>query len=73
FKIPKIIYDLTFILSPHVFLLGILFKAPIFKSPSINYPIKLYNLKVLKGLNKQLLPLQDEINCEFIFYKAVRE
>ncbi|KAH6721988.1 hypothetical protein BKA61DRAFT_666735 [Leptodontidium sp. MPI-SDFR-AT-0119] len=70
FKIPEIIYDLTLVLSPHVFLLGLLFKARAFKSPSINCLERLYSLKVLKGLNKQLLPLRDEINDEFIFYKA---
>ncbi|KAH9205594.1 hypothetical protein DL95DRAFT_317329, partial [Leptodontidium sp. 2 PMI_412] len=73
FKIPEIIYDLTLILSLHVFLLGILFKARVFKSLSINYLEKLYSFKVLKGLNKQPLPLRDEINNEFIFYKAVRK
>ena len=60
-------------LSPHVFLLGMLFKARAFKSPSIDCPERLYSLKVLKGLNEQLLPLQDNMNNEFIFYKAIRE
>ena len=60
-------------LSPHVFLLGMLFKARAFKSPSIDCPEKLYSLKVLEGLNEQPLPLRDEINDEFIFYKAIRK
>ncbi|PVH70641.1 hypothetical protein DL98DRAFT_436620, partial [Cadophora sp. DSE1049] len=57
FKIPKIIYNLTLILSPYVFLFSILFKTRVFKFPSINYSKKLYNLKVFKRLNKQLLLL----------------
>ncbi|CZR66010.1 uncharacterized protein PAC_15910 [Phialocephala subalpina] len=73
FKIPEIIYDPTLVLSPHIFLLGILFKARAFKSPSIDCPERLYSLKVLKGLNEQPLPLRDEMNNEFIFYQAVRE
>ncbi|KAH7379060.1 hypothetical protein BKA64DRAFT_648481 [Cadophora sp. MPI-SDFR-AT-0126] len=72
FKIPEIIYDPTLVLSPHVFLLGMLFKARAFKSLSIDYPERLYSLKVLKGLNEQLLPLRDEMNDEFIFYEAYR-
>jgi hypothetical protein len=73
FKIPEIIYDPTLVLSPHVFLLGMLFKARAFKSPSIDCPERLYSLKVLKGLNEQPLPLRDEMNDEFIFCQAVRE
>ncbi|KAH7418893.1 hypothetical protein BKA64DRAFT_763767 [Cadophora sp. MPI-SDFR-AT-0126] len=73
FKIPEIIYDPTLVLSPHVFLLGMLFKARAFKSPSIDCPERLYSLKVLKGLNEHPLPLRDEMNDEFIFCQAVRE
>ncbi|KAH7364031.1 hypothetical protein BKA65DRAFT_522596 [Rhexocercosporidium sp. MPI-PUGE-AT-0058] len=73
FKIPEIIYDPTLVLSPHVFLLGMLFKARAFKSPSIDCPERLYSLKVLKGLNEQPLPLRDEMNDGFIFCEAVRE
>ncbi|KAH6700000.1 hypothetical protein BKA61DRAFT_741052 [Leptodontidium sp. MPI-SDFR-AT-0119] len=72
FKIPEIIYDPTLVLSPHVFLLGMLFKARAFKSPSIDCPERLYSLKVLKGLNEHPLPLRDEMNDEFIFCQAVR-
>ena len=57
FLILEIIYDPTLMLSPYVFLLSILFKAYVFKSLSIDCLEKLYSLKVLKGLNKQLLLL----------------
>ena len=60
FLILEIIYDPTLVLSPHVFLLRILFKAQAFKSPSINSPERLYSLGVLDGLNEQLLPLKGE-------------
>jgi hypothetical protein len=52
FLIPKIIFDLTLVLSPYTFLLGMLFYIRAFKSPSINCLENLYSLGVLKGLNK---------------------
>ena len=73
FPIPEIIYDPTLVLSPHVFLLGMLFKAQAFKSPSIDSPEKLYSLGVLDGLNEQPLPLKEELDDEFVFCQAVRE
>lgn len=73
FKIPEIIYDPTLVLSPHVFLLGMLFKVQAFKSPSIYSLEKLYSLNVLQGMNEQELPLKDEILDNFVFYQAVRE
>ncbi|KAH6680636.1 hypothetical protein B0J14DRAFT_614152 [Halenospora varia] len=73
FPIPEIIYDPTLVLSPHVFLLGILFKAKAFKSPSIDCLEKLYSLNVLNGLNEQKLPLREELDDEFIFCRAIRE
>jgi hypothetical protein len=73
FLIPEIIFDPTLVLSPHVFLLGMLFKARAFEDPNIDSPDKLYSLKVLKGLGEQELPLREEINNEFVFCQAVRE
>jgi hypothetical protein len=52
FLILEIIYNLTLMLSPYVFLLSMLFKAWAFKSSSINSLKRLYNLNVLNGLNK---------------------
>ena len=73
FPIPEIIYDPTLILSPHVFLLGMLFKAMAFASPSIDSPEKLYSLNVLNGLGEQKLPLKKQLDDDFIFCRAVRE
>jgi hypothetical protein len=61
------------VLSPHVFLLGMLFKVQAFKSSSITSPEKLYSLEVLDGLNEQALPLKEELDDNFIFCQAVRE
>ena len=68
FPIPEIIYDPTLVLSPHVFLLGMLFKARAFKSPSIDCPERLYSLGVLDSLNEQALPLKEELDDDFVFY-----
>jgi hypothetical protein len=73
FIIPKIIYDPTLVLSPHVFLLNILFKIRAFKSPSIDSPENLYSLDVSEGLNKQSLPLKEAIDNDFVFCQAIRE
>jgi Protein of unknown function (DUF3435) len=72
FPIPEIIYDPTLVLSPHVFLLGMLFQVQAFKSPSIDSPERLYSLGVLDGLNEQALPLREELDDNFIFCQAVR-
>jgi hypothetical protein len=59
------------VLSPHTFLLGMLFKVQAFKSPSIVSPENLYSLNVLDGLNEQQLPLKDELSDDFIFCQTV--
>jgi hypothetical protein len=73
FLIPEIIYNPTLVLSPYVFLLGMLFKIWAFKSPSIDSPERLYSLNVLDGLNEQGLPLREELDDDFVFCQAVRE
>ncbi|EQL28300.1 hypothetical protein BDFG_08919 [Blastomyces dermatitidis ATCC 26199] len=73
FWLPEIIYDPTLMLSPHVFLLGMLFHIQAFKSPGIRRPEDLYSLGVLNGLNQQELPLRDDLADLFVFCSAVRE
>ena len=60
-------------LSPYVFLLGMLFKARAFKSPSIESQERVYSLDVLDGLNEQRLPLREALDEAFIFCQAVCE
>jgi hypothetical protein len=60
------------VLSPHTFLLGMLFKVQAFKSPSIVSPEKLYSLNVLDRMNKQQLPLKDELSHDFVFCQTVQ-
>ncbi|CAG8311204.1 unnamed protein product [Penicillium nalgiovense] len=77
FPIPEIIFDPTLVLSPHVFLLGILFRIGAFKSlskdgPVMDSPEKLYRLRVLHGLGEQELKLKDEILGQNVFCQALR-
>ena len=65
FLIPEIIFDPTLVLSPYVFLLGILFRISAFKSlsydsPVLDCPKKLYRLRVLYSLGEQELKLKDD-------------
>ncbi|KAJ5343508.1 uncharacterized protein N7506_003332 [Penicillium brevicompactum] len=78
FPIPEIIFDPTLVLSPHVFLLGMLFRIGAFKSlskdgPVMDCPEKLYRLRVLHGLGEQELKLKDEILDQNVFCQALRE
>ncbi|KAL4758475.1 uncharacterized protein BDW70DRAFT_141802 [Aspergillus foveolatus] len=78
FPIPEIIFDPTLVLSPHVFLLGMLFRIQGFKNFSedglvLDCPENLYKLGVLDGLGQQELKLKDEILDQFVFCQAVRE
>ncbi|KAJ9480689.1 hypothetical protein VN97_g12850 [Penicillium thymicola] len=78
FPIPEIIFDPTLVLSPHVFLLGMLFRIGAFKSlskdgPVMDCPEKLYRLRILDGLGEQELKLKDEILDQNVFCQAVRE
>ncbi|KAL4946937.1 hypothetical protein BDW69DRAFT_190709, partial [Aspergillus filifer] len=78
FPIPEIIFDPTLVLSPHVFLLGMLFRIQAFKHFStdglvVDCPENLYNLGVLDGLGEQELKLKDKILDQYVFCQAVRE
>ncbi|KAL4861811.1 hypothetical protein BDV12DRAFT_190834 [Aspergillus spectabilis] len=78
FPIPEIVFDPTLVLSPHVFLLGMLFRIQAFKNISkdglvLNCPENLYNLGVLDGLGEQPLKLKDEILDYFVFCQGMRE
>ena len=60
FPIPEIIYDPTLVLSPHVFLLRMLFKAQAFKSPSIDSTERLYGLDAPDNPNEQTSLLKED-------------
>ncbi|KAE8326169.1 hypothetical protein BDV39DRAFT_193889 [Aspergillus sergii] len=70
-EVVKITFDLPLVLSPYVFLLGMLFYIKVFKSFSTNGPMldslkNLYTVGVLGDLGQQELKLKDEILDQFI-------
>ncbi|KOC10147.1 hypothetical protein AFLA70_213g001581 [Aspergillus flavus AF70] len=74
FPIPEIVFDPRLVLSPHVFLLGMLFRIQAFKNISkdglvLDCPENLYNLGVLVGLGEQPLRLNIEIDEEYVATK----
>jgi hypothetical protein len=71
FKMLKIIFNLMFMLSSHIFLLRMLFKTQTFKFLSVNFLEKLYSLNILDSLNEQALSLYKIIIDDFIFCKTV--
>ncbi|KAK9774936.1 putative C2H2 finger domain protein [Seiridium cardinale] len=58
FLIPEIIYDPSLLLSPHVFLLGILFKN---------------HLNIINGENVLRLPLKDDLKDVLVFRRAEKD
>ncbi|KAG6358485.1 hypothetical protein INS49_014369 [Diaporthe citri] len=63
FMIPEIIYDDTLLLSPHVFLLGILFRHNAFRSESLNKnPGALADLRIWKDDKELLIPLRRDLD-----------
>lgn len=70
---PEIIYDLSLFLSPHVFLLAILFKYRAFEVEGLNdHPHKLNMLRVSLKANELQLRLRDELNDVPLFRQAVK-
>lgn len=76
--VPEVIFDPTLVLTPHVFLLGMLFRLGAFKQlkrdgPTLNCPENLYSLRALNGLGQQELKIKDELLDQFVFCQAIRE
>ncbi|KAL4903971.1 hypothetical protein BDW74DRAFT_185708 [Aspergillus multicolor] len=72
FKIPEIIFNPSLTLSPHVYLLSMLFHIQAFKKfsktgPVLDSPEKLYSLNVPDGLGQQPLPLNNKLLDKFVF------
>lgn len=66
-------YNPSLLLSPHVFLLAILFRNRAFNSKSLNNnPHPISTLNCHPGSNQLRLTLKDEIGDEFLFRQFVR-
>lgn len=73
FLIPEIMYDPSLLLSPHVFLLAILYRHRAFKSERLNDNLGLLDsLKLSPSENEMRLALKPEIMDKFIFRRALK-
>lgn len=73
FLVPEIIYDPSLFLSPHVFLLAILFGIRAFNSESLNNDSHLLStFNCHPGSNQLRLTLRDDIGEDFLFRQCVK-
>ncbi|KAG6358154.1 hypothetical protein INS49_014038 [Diaporthe citri] len=73
FTVPEIMYDPSLLLSPHVFLLAIIFRYKAFNSPSLNEnPHELGQLRIHRGENEMYLSFRPEILNMYIFRKPIK-
>lgn len=74
FHIPEIIQEPNFILNPHVFLLGILFRHRAFRAPGLNdNPQALEGMAIHDDEPELCIPLRDDILNVLIFRRADRD
>lgn len=72
YPLPETLFDESLLLSPHVFLLGILFRHRAFRAPSLTSPHHLDNLDIHPGELEMLLPLREDLNGIYVFRRAVQ-
>ncbi|KAF7521542.1 hypothetical protein G7054_g12426 [Neopestalotiopsis clavispora] len=73
FLIPEIIHDPSLLLSPHVFLLAVLFRHRAFKAEALNdSPNILHTLKVPQDCFELPLSFKDDIKDKFVFRQAIK-
>lgn len=70
FPLPEIIFDPSLILSPHVFLLGLIFVDQAFRAPSLTHPQALTKLSIPPGRNSLELPLKPEMADVYVVRQA---
>ncbi|KAK2739873.1 hypothetical protein FQN57_006449 [Myotisia sp. PD_48] len=70
FQVPEILYDPSFILSPHVLLIGMLIDVGAFQTPGITSAEEFYKIEVLDGLNEQKMLLRDDLAEKYIFCES---
>ncbi|KAK2762535.1 C2H2 finger domain-containing protein [Colletotrichum kahawae] len=71
YSIPETMFDPSLLLSPYVFLLGVLFRHQAFNASSLTSLYHLDNLDVHPGERELLLLLREDLNNTFIFRRAI--
>ena len=72
FILPKIIFNLSLILSPYVALLGLIFTNNIFLALSLILAVRISELDIPPGYKQLPLYLKLEIANIPVFYKSIR-
>ncbi|KAI9889389.1 MAG: hypothetical protein M1814_005325 [Vezdaea aestivalis] len=72
FPMPEIIFDPSLILSPYVFLMGLLFADKAFLAPGLTCPEQISKLDIPPGCNSLSLPLKPELDDIPVFRRSVR-
>ncbi|OCL07259.1 hypothetical protein AOQ84DRAFT_365094 [Glonium stellatum] len=72
FLISEIIFNPSLILSPHVFLLGLLFSDQAFAAPNLTSAEQLSKLYIEPGRNELRLPLRSDLNNTPIFRRSIK-
>ncbi|KAI8955290.1 C2H2 finger domain protein [Xylaria longipes] len=67
FLLPEILYSSSLFLSPHIFLLAILFNQRAFEVQEMNDPRKFAQLDVFPGEQELLIPLRQDLNDVYVF------
>ncbi len=71
FPIPETLYDPSLFLSPHIFLLGLVFRHQAFAAPNLVDPEALFRLRVPEGKHEMELPFRTDIKNVYVFRKAI--
>ncbi|EFY90641.1 hypothetical protein J3458_013381 [Metarhizium acridum] len=72
FTIPEMMFDPSLLLSPHAFLLGILFRHQAFRACQLTSPRQLDELDIHPGERELPLPLRSDLKEVCIFRRAVK-
>ncbi|KAK3318207.1 C2H2 finger domain protein [Apodospora peruviana] len=70
--LPEVMFDDSLMLSPHVFLEGILFRHLAFDAPSLTCPDAVSKLGIHPGEWELCLPLKASVDDVYIFRRAVK-
>jgi hypothetical protein len=72
FELPEVIFDPSLILSPHVFLKGIVFADEAFAAPSLTCSSQLSTLDIRPGNQQLPLDFKPDMLDVFVFRKSVK-
>ena len=72
YPLPETLFTESLLLSPHVFLLGILFRHQAFRARNLTMPHQLKRLDIHPGELEMQLPLREDLNDVYVFRRAVQ-